>query len=76
MSESTATETTTYQVTGMTCGHCEHAVVEELSAVPGVASVQADAATGRVSVVSAAPLPEEAVRAAVDEAGYELVGAV
>ncbi|MEW1814052.1 heavy-metal-associated domain-containing protein [Streptomyces diastaticus] len=66
--------TTVYTVTGMTCGHCEGAVTEEVSALPGVSSVKAEAATGRVTVTSAAPLDEEAVRAAVDEAGYELTG--
>ncbi|WP_149180212.1 heavy-metal-associated domain-containing protein [Streptomyces sp. TRM49041] len=68
--------TTVYEVKGMTCGHCEGAVSEELSALAGVGSVQAVAATGRVTVVSTQPLDEEAVRAAVDEAGYELVGTV
>ncbi|MBH5334982.1 heavy-metal-associated domain-containing protein [Streptomyces pactum] len=68
--------TTVYQVTGMTCGHCEGAVSEEISAIAGVSSVSAVAATGRVTVVSAAPLDDEAVRAAVDEAGYELTGRV
>ncbi|UZJ31319.1 heavy-metal-associated domain-containing protein [Streptomyces endophytica] len=66
--------TTTYQVTGMTCGHCEGAVSSEISEIPGVSGVQAVAATGLVTVTSKAPLDEEAVRAAVDEAGYELVG--
>ncbi|MFG3494248.1 heavy-metal-associated domain-containing protein [Streptomyces sp. NPDC047928] len=66
--------TTVYQVTGMTCGHCEGAVSEEISALAGVTSVKAVASTGQVTVVSAAPLDEAAVRAAVDEAGYELVG--
>jgi copper chaperone CopZ len=66
--------TTVYQVAGMTCGHCEGAVASELSELAGVSSVQAVAASGQVTVVSAAPLDEEAVRAAVDEAGYELVG--
>ncbi|WP_335936252.1 heavy-metal-associated domain-containing protein [Streptomyces sp. PTD5-9] len=66
--------TTVYQVSGMTCGHCEGAVSEEISGIEGVTSVKAVASTGQVTVVSAAPLPEEAVRAAVDEAGYELVG--
>jgi copper chaperone CopZ len=74
-SEATASGTTTvYQVTGMTCGHCEGAVSEEISAIAGVSSVKAVAATGQVTVVSAAPLDDEAVRAAVDEAGYELTG--
>jgi copper chaperone CopZ len=63
-----------YKVAGMTCGHCEGAVSGELSALDGVTSVKADAASGEVTVTSAAALDEEAVRAAVDEAGYELVG--
>ncbi|MGW5970445.1 heavy-metal-associated domain-containing protein [Streptomyces sp. NPDC055186] len=66
--------TATYKVSGMSCGHCEGAVSGEISEIPGVASVKAVAATGVVTVVSAAPLDEEAVRAAVDEAGFELVG--
>ncbi|TJZ55903.1 heavy-metal-associated domain-containing protein [Streptomyces piniterrae] len=66
--------TTTYRVTGMTCGHCEKAVSSEISEIAGVSSVQATAATGLVTVTSTAPLDDEAVRAAVDEAGYELVG--
>ncbi|MFJ9413977.1 heavy-metal-associated domain-containing protein [Streptomyces sp. NPDC101227] len=66
--------TTTYKVTGMTCGHCEGAVSSEISEIAGVSSVQAVAATGLVTVTSAVPLDDEAVRAAVDEAGYELVG--
>jgi copper chaperone CopZ len=67
--------TTTYTVTGMTCGHCAQAVTGELSALPGVDDVQVDVATGAVTVTSATPLDTEQVRAAVDEAGYELAGA-
>lgn len=66
--------TAVYQVTGMTCGHCEGAVAGEIGELAGVRCVTAEAATGRVTVVSAAPLDEEAVRDAVDEAGYEFVG--
>ncbi|MGI5482702.1 heavy-metal-associated domain-containing protein [Streptomyces lavendofoliae] len=66
--------TTVYEVKGMTCGHCEGAVSEEISAIAGVTSVAAVAATGLVTVTSEAVLDEAAVRAAVDEAGYELVG--
>jgi copper chaperone CopZ len=66
--------TTVYKVSGMTCGHCEGAVSQEISALAGVTAVKAVARTGEVAVTSAAPLDEEAVRAAVDEAGYELVG--
>ncbi|MFJ4774943.1 heavy-metal-associated domain-containing protein [Streptomyces sp. NPDC088762] len=76
MTAETDTQTTTvYRVTGMTCGHCEGAVTKELTALPGVRSVKAVAATGEVTVVSAAPLADEDVRAAVDEAGYELADA-
>ncbi|WP_406433443.1 heavy-metal-associated domain-containing protein [Streptomyces sp. NBC_01589] len=66
--------TTVYKVSGMTCGHCESSVSQEISALDGVTAVKAVADTGEVTVNSAAPLDEEAVRAAVDEAGYELVG--
>ncbi|WP_031085143.1 heavy-metal-associated domain-containing protein [Streptomyces sp. NRRL WC-3549] len=66
--------TTVYEVKGMTCGHCEGAVSEEISELAGVTSVKAEASSGRVTVTSAAPLSEDAVRTAVDEAGYALVG--
>ncbi|QOV38217.1 heavy-metal-associated domain-containing protein [Streptomyces ferrugineus] len=66
--------TAVYKVSGMSCGHCEGAVSGEISEIPGVSSVKAVAPTGEVTVVSAAPLDEAAVRAAVDEAGFELVG--
>ncbi|APU40349.1 MULTISPECIES: heavy-metal-associated domain-containing protein [unclassified Streptomyces] len=75
MTAETDTQTTTvYRVTGMTCGHCEGAVTSEISALPGVTSVKAVAASGEVTVVSDAPLADEDVRAAVDEAGYEFAG--
>jgi copper chaperone len=66
--------TTSYTVSGMTCGHCVASVTEEVSAIEGVTGVQVDLATGEVTVSSAAPLAEADVRAAVDEAGYQLVG--
>ncbi|EGX59994.1 metal-binding protein [Streptomyces zinciresistens K42] len=70
------TVTAVYKVSGMSCGHCEGAVSGEISELPGVSSVKAVASTGEVTVVSAAPLEEAAVRAAVDEAGFELVGTI
>jgi copper chaperone CopZ len=70
------TVTAVYKVSGMSCGHCEGSVSGEILELPGVSSVTAVAASGEVSVVSAAPLDEAAVRAAVDEAGFELVGQV
>ncbi|MCH0558949.1 heavy-metal-associated domain-containing protein [Streptomyces sp. MUM 16J] len=66
--------TTVYKVTGMSCGHCEGSVSGEISQIPGVTSVKAVASTGEVTVVSTAALDDEAVRAAVDEAGFELAG--
>ena len=67
--------TSTYTVTGMTCGHCVSAVTEEISAIDGVSDVRVDLGSGAVTVTSDGPLSEEAVRAAVDEAGYELANA-
>ncbi|MET8306235.1 copper ion binding protein [Micromonospora sp. NPDC005173] len=66
---------TTYQVQGMTCGHCVSAVSAEVGTITGVSDVQVDLATGRVTVNSDQPLDVETVRAAVDEAGYNLVDA-
>jgi copper chaperone len=63
--------TTTYQVTGMTCGHCVQAVTSEVSAIDGVTDVQVDLESGRVDVTGDG-VTEAAVRAAVDEAGYAL----
>ncbi len=63
----------TYTVTGMTCGHCVRAVIGELSKLSGVIEVNVDLATDRVFVMSEEPLAEDEVRAAVEEAGYELV---
>jgi copper chaperone len=64
--------TTEYAVTGMTCGHCEMSVREELAELAGVSDVSADHTTGRVVVTSAEPLDRSAVAAAVEEAGYAL----
>jgi copper ion binding protein len=67
-------QTTTYTVTGMTCSHCVNAVSTEVGQIPGVTGVQVDLATGSVTVTSEQALDDSAVRAAVDEAGYELAG--
>jgi copper chaperone CopZ len=67
--------TQTYSVTGMTCQHCVAAVTEELTAIDGVSSVSIDLVpdgTSTVEVTSESALEIEQVRAAVDEAGYEL----
>jgi len=63
---------TVYTVTGMTCEHCVKAVTEEVGKIDGVESVAVDLPTGAVTVVSAGELSAEAVREAVDEAGYQV----
>lgn len=67
--------TSTYTVTGMTCEHCVGAVTQEISTIDGVGDVRVDLASGAVTVTSDGPLSADAVRAAVDEAGYELANA-
>ncbi|UVY84646.1 heavy-metal-associated domain-containing protein [Brachybacterium sp. NBEC-018] len=64
-----------YQVTGMTCGHCEMSVREEVGEIPGVTDVQVSHQTGRLVVTAAAPLEDTAVIGAVEEAGYTAVPA-
>ncbi|MEO7981527.1 MAG: heavy-metal-associated domain-containing protein [Sporichthyaceae bacterium] len=67
--------TTTYGVLGMTCDHCVQAVSGELRELSGVQDIEVELVEGGTSVVrvvSDEPLPEQAVREAVDEAGYQL----
>ncbi len=61
----------TYTVTGMTCGHCELSVREEVEELAGVEAVDADRTTGRI-VVRGEDIDDDAVRSAVAEAGYEV----
>jgi copper chaperone CopZ len=64
----------TYTVSGMTCAHCVRSVTEEISAIAGVTDVAVDLPAGAVAVTSARPLDDVELRAAVEEAGYVLVG--
>ncbi|GAA1325401.1 heavy-metal-associated domain-containing protein [Brachybacterium rhamnosum] len=64
-----------YQVTGMTCGHCEMSVREEVGEIPGVTDVQVSHQTGRLVVTAESPLEDTAVIGAVEEAGYTAVPA-
>lgn len=59
-----------FQVTGMSCAHCENAIRQEVGALAGVESVEVSATDGALAVTSAAPLPAAEILAAVDEAGY------
>ena len=65
-------QTSTYTVTGMTCGHCVASVTEEVQEIPGVENVTVDLPTGGLTITSAEPLDDAAVQAAVEEAGYQL----
>ncbi|WP_063061707.1 heavy-metal-associated domain-containing protein [Nocardia sienata] len=64
--------TSTYTVTGMTCGHCVQSVQTEIGKIDGVTGVDVDLASGRVVVEGNAPIADADIAAAVDEAGYEI----
>ena len=71
------TTTSTYLVSGMTCGHCVSAVAEEVGKLDGVSGVDVDLVPGgqsRLTVTSTTTLSASAVAEAVDEAGYDLFG--
>jgi copper chaperone len=65
-------QSTTYTVNGMTCGHCVASVTEEITEIEGVTDVAVDLPTGAVTVTSNELLDQAQVRAAVEEAGYQL----
>lgn len=65
--------TSTFTVIGMTCGHCVNSVTEEVKQVPGVTDINVDLNTGGLTVSSQTPVDDTAVRAAVEEAGYQVV---
>ncbi len=62
-----------YQVTGMTCGHCESSVREEVGAIPGVTEIRVSARDGALVITAEQPIDDDAVLAAVGEAGYAAV---
>ncbi len=64
-------EQRTYSVSGMSCEHCVAAVNESVGELPGVSAVDVDLATGAL-VVTGSGVLYDAVRAAVQDAGYEL----
>lgn len=68
---SNQTDQRSYIVAGMTCNHCARAVERELSTIPGVDSVDVDLASGGVKV-SGQALQDASIRAAFEEAGYEV----
>ena len=64
--------TKSYNVTGMTCAHCVASVTEEVQEIPGVQDVSVVLETGGLTVTSAEPVDDAAVKTAVEEAGYQL----
>jgi copper chaperone CopZ len=64
--------TTTITVEGMTCGGCANSVRAELTHIPGVVDVDIDLSNGTVVIASDSPVDDAAIRAAIEEAGYEL----
>ncbi|AOS92125.1 heavy-metal-associated domain-containing protein [Mycobacterium intracellulare] len=66
--------TMTVAVTGMTCGHCASSVREEIGNIPDVTAVDVDLASGQVTIDSDGPIGTEAIKNAVEEAGYQLAG--
>lgn len=69
---STTPTTTVVSVSGMTCGGCANAVRAELSALAGVTDVGIDLSAGTVTIASDTPVDAADIRAAIEEAGYEL----
>lgn len=62
-----------YQVTSMTCGHCEASVREEVGEIAGVTGIEVSAETGRLVVTASGEIDDAKVLAAVEEAGYSAV---
>ena len=65
--------TSEYQVTGMSCGHCEMSIREEVSEIAGVEEIQVSAQTGKLVVTAEGEIDDAKVLAAVEEAGYSAV---
>jgi copper chaperone CopZ len=65
-------ETRTYTVDGMHCSHCVASVTEEVQEIEGVDDVQVVLESGQLTVTGREPLDDDAVRAAVAEAGYQV----
>ncbi len=66
--------TTTFQVPGMTCGHCRGAVTDELNKITGVTKIEVDLDTKIVSIESESHVEWELIASAIDEAGFEAIG--
>ena len=68
----TVTGDATFRVDGMTCDHCRHAVTAEVSAIPGIQTVDVDVTGGTLTIYADQPIDRAQIASAVDEAGYTL----
>jgi copper chaperone CopZ len=66
--------TKTIHITGMSCAHCSGRVQKALAALPGVGSVTVDLAMGTATLRLTEPVPDDVLRATVDDAGYDVTG--
>jgi copper chaperone len=66
--------TTTYAVSGMSCGHCKATLTKVIGDLDGVTGVDVDLDRGHVTVAGAAEPDDALIAEVVDEAGYELTG--
>jgi copper chaperone CopZ len=64
-------QTSTYTVTGMTCGHCVASVTEEVQEIAGVEDVDVVLDSGALTITRTEPIDAATVKAAVEEAGYQ-----
>ena len=67
----TTADKLTYSVPGISCGHCRAAIASEIEKLVGIEAVDVDLDSKRVTVTGSA-LDDEALRAAIDEAGYDV----
>lgn len=70
--EGNGMSTITVTAIGMTCGHCASSVGKEVGAIPGVTAVDVDLASGKVTIDSEQGVQADAIKSAVEEAGYQL----
>ena len=63
----------TFEIKGMTCGHCEGRVTTEILTIPGVTEVIASAEKANLTVESEAEISQESIELAVQRAGYSVV---
>ncbi|MFF9455526.1 heavy-metal-associated domain-containing protein [Streptomyces flaveolus] len=74
MASTAGAVSTTYAVSGMSCGHCKATLTRVIGELDGVTSVDVQVAAGRVTVTGTAEPDDAVIAEVVDEAGYELTG--